>query len=102
MEIKYFNLYFASKFNNMSVILVLVAFSVMLAGGFLIAFFWSVRNGQYDDTYSSAVRILFDDDKPAEKDAPDLSAPLRHLGKKETLNAPASSTSLMNEQSPNQ
>jgi cbb3-type cytochrome oxidase maturation protein len=50
----------------MSVILVLVAFSVVLAGGFLVAFFWSVRNGQYDDTYSSSVRILFDDDKPAE------------------------------------
>jgi cbb3-type cytochrome oxidase maturation protein len=50
----------------MSVILVLVAFSVMLAGGFLAAFFWSVRNGQYDDTYSSSVRILFDDDKPAD------------------------------------
>ena len=50
----------------MSVILVLVAFSVVLAGGFLTAFFWSVRNGQYDDTYSSSVRILFDDDKPRE------------------------------------
>ncbi|MFZ4520913.1 MAG: cbb3-type cytochrome oxidase assembly protein CcoS [Bacteroidales bacterium] len=69
----------------MSVILVLVAFSVVLAGGFLAAFFWSVRNGQYDDTYSSSVRILFDDDKPAEVAAP-----------------PASQVKLMNEQSPNQ
>ncbi|MEI6173176.1 MAG: cbb3-type cytochrome oxidase assembly protein CcoS [Bacteroidota bacterium] len=50
----------------MSVILVLVVFSVVLAGGFLAAFFWSVRNGQYDDTYSASVRILFDDDKPAD------------------------------------
>ncbi|MEI7895816.1 MAG: cbb3-type cytochrome oxidase assembly protein CcoS [bacterium] len=50
----------------MSVILVLVAFSVLLAGGFLAAFFWSVRNGQYDDTYGASVRILFDDDKPKE------------------------------------
>ena len=50
----------------MSVILVLVAFSVVLAGGFLIAFFWSVRTGQYDDPYSASVRILFDDDKPRE------------------------------------
>ncbi|MCX6268602.1 MAG: cbb3-type cytochrome oxidase assembly protein CcoS [Bacteroidetes bacterium] len=68
----------------MSVILVLVAFSVTLAGGFLAAFFWSVRNGQYDDTYSSSVRILFDDDKPAETSEPQPS--------------PAK---LMNEQSPN-
>ncbi|MFZ4563682.1 MAG: cbb3-type cytochrome oxidase assembly protein CcoS [Bacteroidales bacterium] len=50
----------------MSVILVLVVFSVVLAGGFLAAFFWSVRNGQYDDTYSASVRILFDDDKPVD------------------------------------
>ena len=50
----------------MSVILVLVAFSVVLAVGFLVAFFWSVRNGQYDDPYSASVRILFDDDKPRE------------------------------------
>jgi len=50
----------------MSVILILVLFSVILAGGFLAAFFWSVRNGQYDDNYSSSVRILFDDDKPRE------------------------------------
>jgi len=50
----------------MSVILVLVAFSIVLAGGFLIAFFWSVRNGQYDDPYSASVRILFEDEKPRE------------------------------------
>ena len=62
----------------MSVILVLVAFSVMLAGGFLAAFFWSVRNGQYDDTYSSSVRILFDDDKPQETTPPesDTASPI--------------------------
>jgi cbb3-type cytochrome oxidase maturation protein len=85
LEIRYFNLYFADKSEIMSVILVLVTFSVLLAGGFLAAFFWSVRNGQYDDTYSSSVRILFDDDKPAEKpEAPKPSAPP------------------MNEQSPNQ
>ncbi len=50
----------------MSVILVLIAFSVVLAGGFLIAFFWSVRSGQYDDTYGDSVRMLFDDDRPSD------------------------------------
>ncbi|MEI6433554.1 MAG: cbb3-type cytochrome oxidase assembly protein CcoS [Bacteroidota bacterium] len=55
----------------MSVILVLVAFSVILAGGFLSAFFWSVRNGQYDDTYGSSVRILFEDEKPVETVEPE-------------------------------
>jgi cbb3-type cytochrome oxidase maturation protein len=50
-----------------SVILVLIAFSVTLAAGFLIAFFWSVRSGQYDDTYGASVRILFDDEAPVEE-----------------------------------
>jgi len=54
----------------MSVILVLVAFSILVAAGFLLAFFWSVRDGQYDDPYGSSVRILFDDDKPAEEVKP--------------------------------
>ncbi len=33
----------------------------MVAVGFLIAFLWSVKNGQYKDTYTPSVRILFDD-----------------------------------------
>ena len=54
----------------MSVILVLVAFSVLVALIFLGIFFWSVRDGQYDDPYSSSVRILFEDEKPKEEDTP--------------------------------
>ena len=50
----------------MSVILVLIGFSLLVAIIFLIAFIWSVRNGQYDDEYTPSVRILFDDNKPAE------------------------------------
>ena len=45
----------------MSVIVVLVIVSIMVAGGFLAAFIWSVKSGQYDDTYSPSVRILFDE-----------------------------------------
>jgi len=52
----------------MNVILILVAFSLMVAVVGLIAFFWSVRTGQYDDPYGSSVRILFDDEKPKESD----------------------------------
>lgn len=47
----------------MTVIIILIIFSILVAGGFLIAFFWAVRSGQYDDTYSPSVRILFDDKK---------------------------------------
>lgn len=53
----------------MSVILVLVIFSVIVASGFLVAFFWSIRTGQYDDPYGSSVRILFDDEKPVEHES---------------------------------
>ncbi|MBK9637685.1 MAG: cbb3-type cytochrome oxidase assembly protein CcoS [Bacteroidetes bacterium] len=46
----------------MSVILILIAFSLLVAGSFLIGFLWSVKTGQYDDDVSPAVRILFDDE----------------------------------------
>jgi cbb3-type cytochrome oxidase maturation protein len=45
----------------MSVLIVLVIASVLVAGGFLAAFIWSVKKGQYDDDYAPSVRILFDD-----------------------------------------
>ncbi|HMN25313.1 MAG TPA: cbb3-type cytochrome oxidase assembly protein CcoS [Ignavibacteriaceae bacterium] len=35
-----------------------------MAIGFLIAFLWSVKNGQYSDTYTPSVRMLFEDEKP--------------------------------------
>jgi cbb3-type cytochrome oxidase maturation protein len=47
----------------MSVIVVLIGISVLVAGGFLIAFLWAVRSGQFDDKYTPSVRMLFDDDK---------------------------------------
>jgi len=45
----------------MKVIILLFVCSLLVAGGFLIAFVWSVKNGQYDDDFSAANRILFDD-----------------------------------------
>ncbi|MFZ4612666.1 MAG: cbb3-type cytochrome oxidase assembly protein CcoS [Bacteroidia bacterium] len=44
----------------MEVIVILLSSSILIAVGFLIAFIWSVKNGQYDDDYSPSVRILFD------------------------------------------
>ena len=52
----------------MSVIIVLIGASLLVAGGFLIAFIWSVKNGQYDDDYTPSVRILFDDNKQPVED----------------------------------
>jgi len=34
---------------------------MLVAGGFLVGFLWAVKKGQYDDSYSPSVRILFDD-----------------------------------------
>ena len=51
----------------MSVIVILVFFSVLVAGGFLIAFIWAVKSGQYEDRYTPSVRILFDDESENEK-----------------------------------
>lgn len=39
----------------------LIFFSVIVAGGFLIAFIWSVKSGQFDDKYTPSVRMLFED-----------------------------------------
>lgn len=46
----------------MSAIFVLIIASILVALGFLIAFIWSVKTGQYDDDYTPSVRMLFDDE----------------------------------------
>lgn len=46
----------------MSVILILVGASLFVAVGFLIAFIWAVKSGQYEDKYTPSVRMLFDDE----------------------------------------
>ncbi len=45
----------------MSVLIILVIASILVAGGFLFAFLWAVKSGQYEDTYSPSVRILFEE-----------------------------------------
>lgn len=46
----------------MSVIIILIACSFFLALGFLGAYIWAARYGQFEDDYSPSVRILFDDE----------------------------------------
>lgn len=45
----------------MSVLMLLIPLSVLIAACFLGAFFWAVRSGQYEDTCTPALRILTDD-----------------------------------------
>ena len=42
----------------------LIGFSLLVAIGFLVAFLWSVKSGQYSDTFTPSVRMLFEDEKP--------------------------------------
>ena len=49
------------KRSRMNVIFFLILLSLLVAVGFLAAFFWAVRSGQYDDEYTPSVRMLFDD-----------------------------------------
>lgn len=46
----------------MSVIYLLLALSIIVALVFFVAFIVSVRNGQYDDSYTPSVRMLFEDE----------------------------------------
>ncbi|MCB2208199.1 MAG: cbb3-type cytochrome oxidase assembly protein CcoS [Bacteroidetes bacterium] len=57
----------------MSVIILLIIIGIIVAGSFLVGFIWAVKSGQYDDTYSPAVRMLFDDAKPVKKKSDDGS-----------------------------
>ncbi|AUC86740.1 cbb3-type cytochrome oxidase assembly protein CcoS [Polaribacter sp. ALD11] len=51
----------------MSVIYLLLTLSILVALIFFIAFIYSVKRGQYDDSYTPSVRMLFDDELITEK-----------------------------------
>lgn len=46
----------------MVAIFVLITVSLIVAIGFLISFLWAVKDNQFEDDYTPAVRILFDDE----------------------------------------
>ncbi|MCA9741092.1 MAG: cbb3-type cytochrome oxidase assembly protein CcoS [Deferribacteres bacterium] len=47
----------------MEVIYILIGVSLLVAIAFLVAFIWAVKNGQFEDTYTPSVRILWDEEK---------------------------------------
>jgi len=49
------------------VIVLLIGISLLVALGFLIAFIIAVKKGQYKDTHTPAVRILFDNEAEEKK-----------------------------------
>ena len=46
----------------MSVIFLLIIISLIVALFFLYAFIKAVKQGQFDDSYTPSVRVLFDDE----------------------------------------
>jgi cbb3-type cytochrome oxidase maturation protein len=44
-----------------SVVVLLITAGGIVAAGFLAAFAWAVRSGQYDDTHTPAIRVLLDE-----------------------------------------
>ena len=46
----------------MSVIYILLTISIIVAIVFFIAYIIAVKNGQFDDSYTPSVRMLFDDE----------------------------------------
>jgi cbb3-type cytochrome oxidase maturation protein len=45
----------------MIIIFLLIPLSIVVAAGFLLAFIWAVRSGQYDDTCTPAMRMLIEE-----------------------------------------
>jgi cbb3-type cytochrome oxidase maturation protein len=45
----------------MIVLLFLIPLSILIASGFLAAFIWAIRSGQFEDTHTPSLRVLMDD-----------------------------------------
>jgi cbb3-type cytochrome oxidase maturation protein len=63
----------------MNALYILIGISLFVAIGFLCAFLWAVRGGQYEDDYTPAVRILFENPPTPEK------IPKQSFDKEDTL-----------------
>ena len=56
----------------MNILFLLIPLSLLLTGLGVWAFFWAVREGQFDDLSSPAASVVLDDDRaPPPVDAPE-------------------------------
>ena len=55
----------------MNIMFLLIGVSLLAAMTFFLLFIWAVKSGQYDDTFTPSVRILFDDDPVSEPEPGD-------------------------------
>jgi cbb3-type cytochrome oxidase maturation protein len=51
----------------MSVIVLLICVTLLVATGFLLAFLWAVNTGQFDDRETPSIRMLFEDKNKSSK-----------------------------------
>jgi cbb3-type cytochrome oxidase maturation protein len=51
----------------MGVFFIMIGASLLVAVGFLAAFIWSVKSGQFDDDYTPSVRMLFENKTKEDK-----------------------------------
>lgn len=56
-------------------IVFLIGISLLVAIGFLIAFIIAVKKGQYKDTHTPAIRVLFDNETEKENQEENNSEP---------------------------
>jgi cbb3-type cytochrome oxidase maturation protein len=52
----------------MTIIIILITISLTIALLFLGLFLWNMKSGQYDDTYTPSVRMLFENKSEQRKD----------------------------------
>ncbi|MBK8387913.1 MAG: cbb3-type cytochrome oxidase assembly protein CcoS [Saprospiraceae bacterium] len=46
----------------MKIIFFLIVLSLITATGFLLAFFWAVKSGQYEDDITPSMRLMIEED----------------------------------------
>lgn len=65
----------------MSIIILLLFLSLLVAVFFLFTFIWNVKSGQYEDDYSPAHRIFYEDkiDNKANKESTNSKKQSKHV-----------------------
>lgn len=56
----------------MTGLIILIPLAILMGLGGLVAFFWAVRSGQFDDPAGASYRILQEDDVPLHKALEDV------------------------------
>ena len=58
----------------MGIIVLLIGISLTIAVLFLLVFYWSMKSGQYDDTYTPSIRMLYEEKKKKKKGDSNINA----------------------------